>query len=220
MARRGGADADAAVAYAEVDRDDNPAAKPPSARQSPLNRAQLVRFGPGATIWAWLVVVLLLGNIMMNTPLGYTLWTRQKQLNTVLDGTAKITNSLASESPRIARTIRGSTGLVDRMVRTFGKMDMEAMHAAIVSMNSMAASMGDPSVHGTMAAALDFFQRSSTGIGTAADSANVAFTHFSRVLDAFSTALSQQREAEAKARAEAEARARAALSDENPPGHK
>ncbi len=183
--------------YAQVveEHDDNPAAKPSSASQ----RGQPVVFGPGAILFGWLIVLLLIGNIMMNAPMGYTLWTKQKHLGDMIDGGAEVMNALSGERERVVRTMRNGMGVANRMIRVFGKMDSAAMNRAVASMNSMAESMGDPNVHGTMAAAVDFFSRSSNGIGNAADSANAAFTQASRILDAFSEAMAAAKAAKSMA---------------------
>lgn len=177
--------------YAQVveEPDDNPAAKPGPASL----RSQPVVFGPGAVLFGWLIVLLLIGNIMMNAPMGYTLWTKQKHLGDMIDGGAEMMNALSGERAHVVRTMRNGLGVANRMIRVLGKMDAAAMDRAVASMNSMAESMGDPNVHGTMAAAVDFFSRSSSGIGSAADSANTAFSQVSRILDAFSAAMAAEK---------------------------
>jgi hypothetical protein len=188
--------ADAHVDYGGVAEDDeNPSAKPVD---RVTRGGGAIQIGPGLKLYLLLMALIQIGILFMETPLGYTLWTRQKEMDTIMESSAKLMGSVAGERERIVYTLRSGTQVANRLIRVFGKMDTAAMDRAVASMSAVAETMGDPSVHGTMAAALDFFSGSSASVRQVAGSVSTATDQFTRVLNAFSTALQQEEEARKK----------------------
>ncbi len=186
--RNGGGDGN--VEYGGLaDDEENPAAKPVPRI---VRGGGTVQIGPGLKLYLFLVALVLTGILVLSVPLGYTLWTRQQEMDEIMTSSAKLASSLAGERHKVVSTIRRGTRMANRLIRVFGKMDTAAMDRAVASMSAMAESMGDPSVHGTMAAALDFFSGSSASVRQVAGSVSTASDQFTRVLNAFSIALQQE----------------------------